>query len=235
MADIVIGICDDQEQVIDILKEHINSVMEEIGTTKWSILEYTLPAKLLDEVKQIDVLFLDIEMPEMDGIEVGKKVMSRNPECRIIMATSRIDRFKDAFRVNAMRFITKPFFRDEIMEALTSYINKQIGQNEIDVFQNRRVYKIKERDIKYVIAYNGYVEVIVGDEVFRKEVSLNDLENQFDKRLFCRVNRQVIVNYQYISNYDKKYVFVDDIKFNISFRKYSEFIKKYMEFDLNCR
>lgn len=235
MGKVVIGICDDKANVIEILREHIVSIMQENSKDKWTILEYVSPLKLLEEVTKIDILFLDIEMPEMDGIEVGRKVMSINPECKLLMATSRIDRFKEAFHIEATRFITKPFFRDEIKEALLASFEEKPGENGIEAFRDRINFKLKEKDISMIRAFNGYVEIIAGNGVFRKDISLNALEEQLDKRIFFRINRQYLINLGYVDFYNKNYVKVGDNKYTIAIRRQRDFLNKYTEYDLNYR
>lgn len=235
MASKVIGICDDQESIIEMLRDHIVSIMKEVSNEDWSIVEYVSPLKLLEEVNRVDILFLDIEMPEMDGIEVGRKVMQMNPKCKLIMATSRIDRFKEAFVIDAIRFVTKPFFRGEIKEAIQASLEKKPGENEIEVFRDRINFMIKEKDITMVRAYNGYVEIIAGNTVFRKDVSLNMLEQQLDERIFFRINRQYLINLGYVDYFNKNYLMVGENKFTIAIRRQKEFMKKYTAYDLHYR
>ena len=94
MKDLTIAICDDQGVFTDILGDMLEKVLTDLHVIGWKIKKYTSPMLLVKELKEIEVLFLDIEMPEMDGIEVGKRIMEDNPDCNIIMATSRIDRVK---------------------------------------------------------------------------------------------------------------------------------------------
>lgn len=66
----------------------------------------------------MDILFLDIEMPGEDGIQTGKRLRERGSECKIIMATSMAERFKEGYHIGASRFVTKPFDQEEVEEEL---------------------------------------------------------------------------------------------------------------------
>lgn len=85
---IVIGICDDQRSAIDELKHIIYELAESIDQ-RLALKLYTSPKMLLTEAGLLHVLFFDMDMPKMDGIEVEKKIQHLNPGCRIIMATGR--------------------------------------------------------------------------------------------------------------------------------------------------
>ena len=172
-------------------------------------------------------------MPEIDGIKLGEKVKCLNPNCKLIMATSRIDRFKEAFYINAYRFVTKPFFLEEIKEALVSI--ELCKDAEIEVFRDRIRKTVRESDVSMVKAYNGYVEVIVGETVFRKDVSLKCLEEVLDKKRFFRVNRQFLVNLKYIESWKKNHIIIRGEKIIISHRRQKEFLDIYTEFDLKYR
>ncbi|WP_158588635.1 LytR/AlgR family response regulator transcription factor [Butyrivibrio sp. X503] len=232
MGELCIGICDDQQEIVDKLGELVRQIYGGFNCKEWVLCEYTSPVKLLEEIEKIDVLFLDVEMEEMDGIEVGRRIRGQNPECKIIIATSQIDRYKEAFFIEALRFITKPFLYDEVREALAAAIEEKPGEAEIEAYRDRVSFNIKEKDITMIRAYNGYVEIMAGNSIFRKDTSLNSLEKQLDNRIFFRVNRQYLVNFKYISSYSKNKAVVGKKTFVISVRRQKEFLKKYTEYDL---
>lgn len=229
----VIGICDDHEMIIRQLKRIIDDLLMK-QKVNYSIRTYLSGTELLKDINQIDVVFLDIDMPGMDGIEVGKQIVNKS-DCKIIMETSRVDRFKEAFKIHAIRFVTKPFDPKEIDEALKLVMKGEIGVETIELYSMRNPYNVKQNDICYIRAFNGYVECMVGDKIFRKDISLNKLEEMLDKRLFARVNRQYIVNIRWVSEYYDGDFTIWNQKFQVSRRLKKDFEKKYMEFDLNYR
>lgn len=235
MSKTVIGVCDDQRVAALLLQEHIVSLKKELGGFNWDIRIYTSPLKMLEEAKELNILFLDIEMPELDGIEAGERILELNPACKVILATSRIDRFKDGFRIHALRFVTKPYDLYEIRDALVASLDMSVGEHSVEMYLNRVCYKIKEKDIRYIRAFNGYVEIIAGKEIYRKDTSLDALEETFDKRLFCRIHRQYLVNMRYVDSYKKDSVSVRNETLPISKRRQTDFMNKYMDYDLNYR
>lgn len=235
MSKTVIGVCDDQRVSALMLQGQISSLRSELGGINWDIRVFTSPVKMLEEATELNILFLDIEMPEIDGIEAGERIREINPSCKVILATSRIDRFKDGFRIKALRFITKPYDREEINDALCASLDMAVGEHTVEMFLNRICYRVKEKDIRYIRAFNGYVEIIAGKGVYRKDISLDALEDSLDKRIFCRIHRQYLVNLKYVDSYKKDSVTIRDEELPISKRKQTDFMCQYTDYDLNYR
>lgn len=233
-----IGICDDEKLVIDAIESMIQKIAHK---NHWDIVirSYVSGKDLLMAVYTLDAVFLDIDMPELDGIETGRKICEMNSDCKIIMATGRVDRFKESFHIRAFRFVTKPFEEYEIEEALQSVIKGHIGLDTIELFENRILYKISQRDILYISAYNGYSECVVSSggtqRVLRKELSLFELEQELSRELFFRVSRQYIVNLNKITDYHNGIIHMQEKKILVSRRRKKEFERAYIEFDLHCR
>lgn len=231
MKQLEIGICDDEQIIVRQLSEYIKRILNK-GNYLYKIHLFHSGESLLPCISKLNLLFLDIEMPEMDGIEVGRKIQRINTKCKIIMATGKIERVKDAFKINAFRFITKPFEEKEIQEALYAYCNMEIEEKFLELFRQRMIYKIPQKEIQYVMAYDSYTEYFVKGLVFRQKYSLNQLESLLDMRYFFRINRKYIINLHWIQNYKNGIIDLGSIQISVSKRNKKEFERKYIEFDL---
>lgn len=231
---IKIGICDDERMIAGILKDLVQECMKELETES-EVRTFDSGEKLLTEAGKLDILFLDIEMPGSDGIEVGRKLRKQGYDCRIIMATSKAERFKDAFKINAFRFITKPFQKEEIKEALEAVLKTRVGMGEIELYRERNLYTFLQKDIICMMAVNSAVEFRLKEGIFRKETSLTDLEKVLDDRLFYRINKQCIVNMREVRDYRNGKILINEIEMKVSIRRKKEFEKAYMMFDVNYR
>jgi len=234
MEKLIIGVCDDIEQVTMELREQVERHLREQGIDFECKIFYS-GKSLLEEIEKIGIVFLDIEMPDLDGIETGKRIKQRNPDCKIIMATGRIDRVSEAFHFQAFRFLQKPFKESEIGEALRAALEKKPGEQYIELFFERNMYKIQQKYICYIQAFNGYSEFWVGDKQFRKDISLNELEKELDYRIFARIHRQFIVNMGWIEHRQDNAVTLKGRKIPISRRKRKEFESQYIIYDVHYR
>lgn len=234
MNEIVIGICDDEMaamlQVEKIVTDYVERVKKEA-----QVLLFQSGKELLERTEELHILFLDIEMPKMDGIEAGKIILKRNKKCKIIMATSHLERFKEAFKIDAFRFVTKPFNNGEIEEALQDALDTMIGMENIKFYKNRMVYKVQQRDIMYLKAYGGFVEAKVRNQILRREISLSKMEELLDSNIFYRINREILVNMFHIDSYKNDIIKVDTQIFKVSRRRKKEFERVFIEFDLKYR
>ncbi len=234
MNEIKIAVCDDEQIVrLDLLRV-LQRVLEK-EQIPYKLYAFSSGIELLERISDIQLLFLDMDMPEIDGIDVGMKIQEINPRCKIVIASGREDRFKETYKVKPLGFVSKPFEEDEIRDIIRMYDVAMIGRETIEVFKDRQSYHIPQRDIKYIAAYNGYVEMLVDGELYRKNVSLNQLEQVLVKEIFYKVHKSYIVNLFWVTEISEQEVRVDNVKFPLSRRQRKDIKNVYMEFDVKYR
>ena len=204
-----IAICDDVIEQTLMLQKYIREYYENNGA-EYQLSLYTSGEELLADVEKMDIIFLDIGMPGLDGIETGRIIRSKNSSCRIIMETVMVERMREAFFFEAFRFIVKPIEREEVEE-------------------------VHQSEIQYVVTYDSYCEYKVKNKTLRSEASLRELEGKLDKRLFFRIHRKYIVNMAQVQSYRNGIIHMKDIELPVARRKKKEFEQAYMEFDLKYR
>jgi DNA-binding LytR/AlgR family response regulator len=233
----VIAICDDEAVVCDVNRKQIQRILYKLygdGDEFFDLKIYDNPEDLLEDSKDIDIVFLDLEMPGIDGIRAGQYLHSKRPDICIIMATCNDKRYGEAFRIDAHRYLNKPLQDDEIEEAIVSALRRKKGSSLIEVYQNRIKYSIRQDEILYIRAYNGYVEIYTGSNVFSKNISLDKIEDELEKDLFYRIHRQYIVGLKAIKSVVKnKIMLTNGETLAVSRRSITGFEKAYIEYDLN--
>lgn len=231
---LILGICDDEELICKELASVIHKIMDEQKIT--GEVEYFTSGKdLLKVIDRVGLVFLDMDMPDLDGMEVGKEIEIRNPECKIVVASSREDRFKETYRIHPLRFISKPFDEEEVRDAIQAYTENLIGYTEIEMYHDRKSYWFRQRDIQYISAFRGYVEMMVDGCMYRKDISLKQLEDTLDKEIFYKVHKSYIVNLLWVKEVKADEVVVGKIMIPLSRRQKREFEDAYIRFDLKYR
>ena len=229
-----IGICDDEIMIAEQLESLVKECLEELEI-EGQIKLFQSGEEVMKEEEELEVLFLDIEMPQMDGIELGHRLVDKGVDCKIIMATSREDRFKEVFKINAYDFVSKPFKKEDIKEALGRVYQSFANLKFIEVYKGRTRFEIYIKNIKYIKAMDSYVELITEKGTYRKETSLTQLESILDDKFFFRINKSYFINFKWIDDYSNGTIYIDGMKFNVSIRNKKKFEKRYEEYDVNYR
>lgn len=114
-----IGVCDDILTMAVTLKGIVDHYFDG-RCIFYSIGVFTSGEQILEAAEncKFDIIFLDIDMPGLDGIDTGSRLRDICPECIIVMATGMENRIKEAFKIHAFRFVSKPYSDEEIYEAL---------------------------------------------------------------------------------------------------------------------
>lgn len=182
--------------------------------------EYSDGREAIKTIERInpELIFLDVQMPGMNGFEVLQKI----PEEKIpvVIFVTAYDEFAlQAFEVNALDYLLKPFNRERFYKALTR-AKSQIKQRR-DVFPkhdqqlrnflaqlktepnhlkrlavktNGRVIFLLADEIDWIEAVGNYLSVQVGDTSHLVRKTLTDMEQKLDANQFVRINRSVIIN-----------------------------------------
>jgi two-component system LytT family response regulator len=108
MSTMRIVFCDDDTAVMDKLKKYLRAYFSENKLKQPEYEAFTSGEELLKSDKRIDIAFLDVEMPGLDGITVGAKLKARFPYVKIIILTSFLDYLDGAMRFHVFRYLSKP-------------------------------------------------------------------------------------------------------------------------------
>ena len=114
---VTIGICDDELDVRDAIRESVIESMKE-DSTEYEIREFCKGEdviKYISSDNEIDILFLDIQMDGLDGMETARKLREYDRTTEILFVTSIENKISEAFEVRAFRFIKKPV-QHEVIE-----------------------------------------------------------------------------------------------------------------------
>ncbi len=168
--------------------------------------------RAIDSVRP-DVVFLDIEMPELNGIDVVRKVTHRPA---FIFTTAHDEYAVTAFELCALDYLLKPFGRDRLKKALDRLdqlpdrtpINEQIDSltassdqtlSRIFIRQNRTVTPISISDVERFESRGDYVGVWVNGKRHLLAITLRDLERRLDTSRFVRIHRSHVVNFDFVA------------------------------------
>ncbi len=225
-----IAICDDDEMVVARMEKWLQDYFKIYQMPKPQLDRYYSGEAMLDCGINYDIVMLDIEMPGMNGIYIGRELMHRNSACLIFVITSYGEYIDDALRFRAFRYLTKPLDQGRLYRNLKDAIKiYTTSTTKIAIETKHEVVTVKAPDIIYfesqahkLIAHTKY-----GDYVCVK--NMNDWEKSLNMNYFFRVHRSFIVNMEHIVRFDNTLVYMDnDQTAYLTKRKYHEFKRAYM-------
>ena len=169
--------------------------------------------QFLHEKKQIDIIFMDIQMPEIDGLELSKKI----PIQTKIIFTTAFDQYAiEGYKVNATGYLLKPFNYIEFLEAtekakklLLPTKNKEVEiPDYIFVKSEYKQIKIFLNDIIYIESMKDYAKIFLTSQSspFVTLLSLKKLNEELPKENFMRVHRSFIVSLEKIEIVEKNQI-----------------------------
>ena len=201
-----IAVCDDAQEQI----EYLSGVISAWANKKRHVAEVKryLSAKsfLFDyaEEKDSDILLLDIEMPEMNGVTLAKTIRRENATLQIVFVTGFYEYFSDGFDVSALHYLIKPVNAEKLFPVLDRAVNNlQYRQRAVLVASPDGDVKVSLADICYVASENVYVVVRTVSDVYRSRIALAKFAEQLDET-FIKVHRSYIVGLKYIKKISRR-------------------------------
>ena len=198
-----IAICDDEVSMVQILEEKIKKLLPDAVIDK-----YLSGDELIASGSKPDILFLDIQMPGMDGMETAKVLRQDNENMILIFVTAAEEYVFQAFDVGAFHYLVKPFSDEKLKEVVTKAVHniKRSSRLEKDekyiMVQTAGSHiKIFLRDIVYAEVYNRKVIIHTRStdiEYYGKLQELSDMAGTD----FFRTHRAYLVHFKYVEKYD---------------------------------
>lgn len=192
-----IAVCDDEQIFIDDVTAKLKAQSEQC-----EISEYISGEELLNSQLEFNIIFLDIEMIGINGINTAFALRERKYDGMIIFLTSHTEFMPDAFKVKAFRFLDKPLDDEKFNEAF-SEAKKEILNTEHILLSDRsgKTVYLKLTDIVYLEAYGDgtYIYGKTG-KVYDTDKPLKYWKEQIGSEHFYQIHKSFIVSYLYVSD-----------------------------------
>lgn len=186
-------------------------------------------SNFLKENETIDLVFLDVEMPDMTGIEMLQYF--KLPQ--VILISHNKEYAADAFDYNVTDFLSKPISYPRFLKALekvkgvsTAVKTKEEKSNEIFIKDGTRYVKIDIDDILYFEAMADYIRIYTKDEKYTVMSTMKMMEQKMAKYNFIRIHRSHIINPAYIKEVEENSVYIEDKLLTVSRFYKQDFLEK---------
>ena len=226
-----IVVCDDCLETLRSIESMLKQFVKDNANINYKLV--TTGRKLMSIIERTDtsinLLFLDIEMPNEDGITIKNKLESVDKVEKIVFISSHIEKMKMAFGLKVIGFIEKPIIQEELLFWVNNVYTNFKYSNVITIKDR----EVKEIDIKYVSADGNYTVAKMNDNEQTDSIrkSIREWEAQLTDD-FVRIHKSYLVNLNYIREIRYTCILLDDAELPVG-RTYIDSLKeKYEKFIL---
>lgn len=228
-----IVICDDEKNIRELIA---NKVAKQYPDAEISFFQSGEELLLVDE--SIDILFLDIQMSGIDGMETARELRKKDKKVILIFVTAVEEYVFQAFDVGAFNYIVKPIddgkFSDVLHRAVGEWSSQNINEKEPEeryvLINNSGVHtKVILDEIVYAEVFNRKVVIHKLDGEIEYYGKMSDLESLAGDSFF-RPHRAYLINFKYVEKYDATTIYLERGTVLMAKQNYPEFVKKYMKY-----
>ncbi len=228
-----IAVCDDEREIRSSIRRNILLLYPDT-----EIIEFGNGQELAEAAEEFDIIFLDIRMEGLDGMQTAKLLRRRRCKAEIIFITALEQYVFEAFDVGAFHYLVKPFDKTKFYAVLQKAVEglscQKTEKAEEEAFvllrQGAETKKVYLSDIFYLEVLNRKITLYGqnGKEEFYGRLG------EMEKRLgsgFMRVHRSYLVHFKYVASYNASEITLEDgSRVPLAKQKYREFVNNYMEY-----
>ena len=227
-------IVDDEPLALDLLESHISAIKDLVLVDKC---QNALEATKVLRQQTVDLLFLDIQMPTLTGVDFIK-TLSKKP--KIIMTTAYKEYAFEAFQLDVVDYLLKPITFGRFLKAINKVFDKEFfisgHEEQTPVFEEAFIYlkadkksvKVVLKDILFIESCRDYVRVHTSRQTITAHHRISALEEKLPGALFLRIHRSFIVAKHKVNAFTPSSVEVEGKSFSIG-RLYKEQVMKVLQ------
>jgi DNA-binding LytR/AlgR family response regulator len=194
--------------------------------------DYNSPLLIMDELKKnaIDILFLDIQMPDITGIDFLKIL---NPQPYIVLTTAYKEYALEGYEHNVIDYLLKPFSFDRFLKAINKVVDRvekeRTGRTFMTIRADRKLYKINYDNLIYIEGQRAYVTFHTTQKKITALISMKELEEKLPGDQFIRIHKCFIVSIRYLESLEGNMIDICGTKLPVG-SSYRDQVEKVLKF-----
>lgn len=223
---VVIGICDDEKQQRGQLQKTIGTYLQLAGE-EYEIRMYPEAEQLLKDIKKdrncLDILFLDIELGGMNGVEAARVLRRYTKDLILVFITGYEDYVFNGYEVGALNYIMKPYRQEKIKEVLREALLRldKCKDHYLTVQNGTQICRFHTKDILYLTSDLRKITIFTRDAAFEFYGKLSDLEQKLPST-FVRTHQRYLINLPEVERIDNKCAVIHGKAVPVSKSRYQE-------------
>ncbi|WP_195938144.1 LytR/AlgR family response regulator transcription factor [Romboutsia sp. 1001713B170131_170501_G6] len=227
-----VAICEDEKDTQLLIEDYIHNILKNINI-EYEIQKYNLGEELLESnLKDIDILLLDIQMGQINGMDTARKIREVDNKMEIIFITSLIDYVQEGYEVRAYRYLLKPIELEELKKHILACIKEIENKNSYILIKNKsNTYKIYSNEIKYIEVQKKNMLIHTINKNLDVRYSLEKIEKDINLDKFVRCHKSFLVNLSYVENIKSNTIILESgEEVPVSRYRYKEVKEKFLKF-----
>lgn len=226
-----IAICDDEQNQIEYITSIVTSwsahaghscVIRTFASAEAFLFEY-------EEDKAYDILLLDVEMKNMNGIALAKRIRRDNNRAEIIFITSHFEFVGEGYEVDALHYLIKPISAEKLTQVLTKAAEKiSVEPPSVVISCEGETVKLYEADIRYVESFLHYIVIHTQDKEYKIKENMSVFENRVSDD-FYRIHRSYLVSLKHITRISRTSVNIGNTELPLSRGKYDDINRAFIQ------
>lgn len=226
-----IAICDDEQNQIEYIASIVTSWSNHKGHS-CEIRTFASAEAFLfeyEEDKAYDILLLDVEMKNMNGIELAKRIRKDNNRAEIIFITSHFEFVGEGYEVDALHYLIKPISAEKLTQVLTKAAEKiSVEPPSVVISCEGETVKLYEADIRYVESFLHYIVIHTKDNEYKIKENISVFENKVSD-VFYRIHRSYLVSLKHITRISRTSVNIGNTELPLSRGKYDDINRAFIQ------
>lgn len=229
-----IAVCDDEctvcSQIETIILANRNLFFEKLEVEVFYSGEEL--CRFLKEEHDFDLLILDIELKQIDGIEVGRILREEmhNDMIQIVYISSKKGYAMDLFKHRPINFLLKPINKEELLTTISKSMELVLKENQFYEFNiGKTFYKIPYKQIMYFESDAKKIRIITVDGIIKEYYGkLSEIKEELYQKDFVQIHKSYLVNYLFVAEYQYDTLFLTNgLKLSIS-QTYRKEVREYL-------
>ncbi len=204
-----IAICDDEKIFLDSLEQKIYGTLSKLDC---EVIPFSSAEALLSSAMDYDLIFLDIEMGELDGMGAAKKIRETDFETPIVFLTSHIEMALEGYEVNAFRFLKKPVEEEKLRQTLQDIQLMKASHKGVLIKAGGEEIVVIPSEVLFLESDNNNVRIITSSGSYTTRLKLSDAIETFNRinDTIRKVHRCSAVNLDHVARLRDKEAVLDD-------------------------
>jgi DNA-binding LytR/AlgR family response regulator len=196
------------------------------------------------KTKDVDIIFLDIEMPVVTGLEFAEHI----PKQSLIIFTTAYSQYAlKSYELDAIDYLLKPIEKTRVEKAVNKAIlyknllSEDVAKNTVEsntedflfIKADRRYYKINFRDIRYIEGLKDYVVIYTQQQKLLTAMNLKTIHQKIPQATFLRASKSYLVNKDHVDSFDNHSVYIGESEIPLGEVYKKEFLEKFLGNALN--